>query len=314
VITGHLHEVPPPLPPSVPSAAAELVDWAMAKDPADRPTSAGMFARECRVAASQAKPVAAEPNRTTVDLLVSSSPPQRPTAPMPVAGVPEPRKRRGKGVLLGLAAVLAAVALTVGVMRFLDEDDPGRQGAQDDPSGDGTSEPESSEPATTAAESTTQEETHPLPEISVLVNAESGECLIGGYDYTADSSSTWMDECDDRDDGSEGDYEFGYEFDAAGGVQITSRFETSAGPAVHCVWWTGANLSFDEQCDVMTWQFTYLSTDEAEDADFWQIRASGDGNYCLDLSDQANDDGFAFPVLNPCSEGDMGQQWRTVAT
>lgn len=139
VMNGHLHETPPPLRANVPPAAAELVDWAMAKDPADRPTSAGMFAQECRVAAAHAKPaqvdtaqakpvpVAAvqarpgpiEPNRTTVDLLVSSSPPPRLAIAAVPAALPEPRKR-GRGVLLGIAAAVVAIAAAIGVYLFLD--------------------------------------------------------------------------------------------------------------------------------------------------------------------------------------------------
>jgi hypothetical protein len=282
-----------------------------------------MFARECRVAVAQARPVAREPNRTTVDLLVSSSPPPRPTAAMPPGAVPpaaghgaadaeRPRRKRGRGVLLGLAAVVAAVGLTIGVMQFLDEDEPDGRSAGEDPSGGPTSADATATDAATetASAEAPQGDAPPLPESSVLVNAETGECLTGDYDGTDEASTTWLDDCHD---GSEGDYEFGYEFDAASDVRITYRFETSAGPEIRCMWWNGDELVFDAQCDVMAWQFTHLSTDEAEDADFWQIRAAGDGNYCLDVSDQANGDGFDFPVLNPCTVGDAGQQWRTAA-
>ncbi|MEV3938097.1 protein kinase [Glycomyces sp. NPDC049804] len=324
VITGHLHETPPPLPPSVPQAAADLVDWAMAKDPADRPASAGMFARECRVAVAQARPVVREPNRTTVDLLVSSSPPppsaagaagaMPPGAVHGAANAERPSRKRGRGVLLGLAAVVGAVGLTIGVMQFLDEDEPDGRSAGEDPSGGPTAADATAESADAATETASAEppedDAPPLPELSVLVNAETGECLIGEYDSTDEASTTWLDACHD---GSAGDYEFGYESDAASDVRITHRSETGGGPTTRCMWWDGAELGFDEHCDVMAWQFTHLSTDEAEDADFWQIRAAGDGNYCLDVSDEANDDGFAFPVLNPCTSDDTGQQWRTAA-
>ena len=43
----------------------------------------------------------------------------------------------------------------------------------------------------------------------------------------------------------------------------------------------GDHLNLGENCGETTWHFTYLRTDEAEDADFWQIRVSGDDNNCL---------------------------------
>lgn len=318
VITGHLHESPPPLSPSVPQAAAELVDWAMAKDPEDRPASAGMFARECRVAVAQARPVAREPNRTTVDLLVSSSPPPRPAAAMPPGAMPptavhgaadaeRPKRKRGRGVLLGLAAVVAAVGLTIGVMQFLDEDEPDGRSAGEDPSGGPTS---ADATATDAATETTSPEEAGEPEVpaaSILVNAESGDCLIGYFDTPPPSAR--MDPCD-----GDGIDEFAIA-DSGDGVRFEYTYEASAGEdATMCVVWDGEFMDFSESCDGPVFAFEYLRTDEAEEADFWKVRAVGGGNYCLDVSDEpvAPDGGYA-PVLNPCTEGDTGQEWRTVA-
>lgn len=313
VITGHLHETPPPLPAGVPPGVADLVDWLMAKDPADRPSTAGMFAQECRVAVSQARPVALQSNRTTVDLLVSSSPPSRPTAPMPLAvASEEPKRRRGRGVLLGLAAVIAAVALTIGVMHFFDRDEPGGQGAGEDPTG-GEGSPEATE--SSAAEETTAEETQPeeppLPDMSVLVSAATGDCLVGFHDTAPPSARMGL--CDDN---GVDEFEFAVEGDE---VSLVNSYEYETWPAgsetiTECLWWDGEHLNLAERCDETTWHFTYLRTDEEEDADFWQVRASGDGNYCLDLPDEPNtSEGHYSPVLNPCSEGDTGQEWRTAA-
>ncbi len=308
VITGHLHETPPPLPPGVPPVAAELVDWAMAKDPAERPASAGMFAQECRVAVPQTKPVIVESNRTTVDLLVSSSPPPppRPTAPMPTAAESEePRRRRGRGVLWGLAAVIAAVALTIGVMRLFDEDEPGGRGASEDPSG-GDGSPEATEPATPAAETgaeETQAEAAPLPDTSVLVSAATGDCLVGYHDTPPPSAQMGL--CDDN---GIDEFAFAVEGDE---VSLTYSYEYDIWPngsetITECLWWDGEHLNLDERCGETTWQFTYLRTDEAEHADFWQVRASGDGDFCLTVADPA-------PTLSPCTADDENQQWRTTA-
>ncbi|MDA1361295.1 protein kinase [Glycomyces luteolus] len=306
VITGHLHEAPPPLPPGVPPVAAELVDWAMAKDPADRPASAGMFAQECRVAVQQTKPAPAESNRTTVDLLVSSSPPVRPTAPMPAAPEPErPRRRRGRGVLWGLAAVIAAVALTIGTMRLFDEDEPGGQGASEDPTAEGGA-PEATEPATAdeaTSEAVSEEEAPPLPGTSVLVSAATGDCLVGYHDTPPPSAQMGL--CDDNGidefafvtEGDEVSIAHSYEYD---------NWPNGSETITECIWWDEEHLNLAERCGETTWQFTYLRTDEAEDADFWQVRASGDGNYCLTVADPA-------PTLSPCTADDVNQQWRTTA-
>lgn len=311
VITGHLHGTPPPLPPSVPSVAAELVDWAMAKDPEDRPASAGMFAQECRIAAQQAKPVAAAPARTTMDLPVAPPPPQRPTMPMPPAAEPEqPRRRKGRGVLWGLAAVLAAVGLTAGVIWYLDHDDLGGQSAGEDPTGaDGSS----AEPEPTPSTTPTEAAEHALPEASVLVSAATGECLIGYSDTPPPSARMGLCDVNGVDEFALADTGDGVRFEYAG--------ESSSGePVDMCLYLDGEHLNFGESCDETTWQLTYLRTDEANDADFWQVRAAGDGNYCLDVPDEPNIEGTEYteeatsPVLNPCTEGDAGQEWRTVAT
>ncbi len=46
VATAHLHTPPPPLPASVPERVRDLVGAALAKDPADRPASAGDLGRD----------------------------------------------------------------------------------------------------------------------------------------------------------------------------------------------------------------------------------------------------------------------------
>ncbi|MDA1368968.1 serine/threonine-protein kinase [Glycomyces algeriensis] len=300
VITGHLHEAPPPLPAGVPSAVAELIDWTMAKDPEDRPASAAMFAQECRVAAAHAKPVSPpEPNRTTVDLLVSSSPP-RSTAPMPAAVAPEPpqpRQRRGRGVLLGLAAVVAAVAVTLGAMQFFGEDEPEGQSANADPTGGASSSPEAedSEAATSAAPAGTPPA---APGTGPLVNAASGDCLLGYADAAA--PSTAMGAC-----GEDGIDEFA--FAAEGEALRISATDTGAdGEPLGCIEWDAEQLGFAAGCDGTTWEFTYVRTDDAEQADFWKVRAEGGGNFCLAAVEGA-------PTLSPCNEGDEQQEWRTAA-
>ncbi|MEU5157684.1 serine/threonine-protein kinase [Glycomyces sp. NPDC021274] len=306
VITGHLHEAPPPLPVSVPAAVAELVDWALAKDPEDRPASAAMFAQECRVAVAQAKPAAPpEPDRTTVDLLVPSSPP-RPPAPMPAPAAappppPGPQKRRGRGVLTALAAVVVAAALTVGAMRFFDEEDPGGEGASADPTG-GASAP-AAEPSDAATSEAADAATPPtVPGTGPLVNAATGDCLLG---YADAAPSTAMGSC-----GEDGIDEFA--FAAEGEALRISSAETGAdGAALGCIEWDAEQVGLAAACDGTTWQFTYVRTDavstgEAEQADFWQVRAAGGGDHCLTAVG-------GVPTLSPCTEGDEHQEWRTAA-
>jgi serine/threonine-protein kinase len=309
VITGHLHEAPPPLPAGVPAVAARLVERALAKDPADRPPSAGAFAKACRATVPYAKPAPSDSNRTTVDLLVSSSPPKS-TAPMPRSGEPEEQRRRGRGVLLGLAAVIAAVVLTVGTMHLLNKEGPGGQGAGEEPTAaDGGST------STVATESAAAEEPAPTePEIplsSVMVNAASGDCLIGYHDTPA--PSTRMEAC-----GGNGVEEF--DFSGEGGEVAISAEGYAYGPDDEaefvCIEWEAGYAELRESCSGETWEFTYLRTEDTEGddrADFWQVRASGDGNYCLADPGYPNLDGDTVAVLSPCDSEDEMQQWRTDA-
>ncbi|MDN3241906.1 serine/threonine-protein kinase [Glycomyces tritici] len=313
VIAGHLHEAPPPLPAHVPTAVAELVDWALAKDPEDRPASAAMFAQECRVAAAHAKPVAPppEPNRTTVDLLVSSSP-SRPPAPVPAAALPPspppppppPQRRRGRGVLLGLAAVVAAVALTLGAMQFFDEDEPEGQGASADPTGGDPSSagaPHEEAPGDAATSEAAAATPPAAPGTGPLVNAASGDCLLGYADEAA--PSTAMGAC-----GEDGIDEFVF---AAEGEALRISAADAEGEPLGCIEWDAEQLGFAAACEGTTWQFTYVRTDfagtgETEQADFWTVRAEGDGNHCLTALE-------GTPTLSPCTEGDEHQEWRTAA-
>src|SRR5262249_5652041 len=54
ILRGQLHEALPPLQtvrPDIPDRIEDVIKWALAKQPTDRPTNAGMFARALRAAA-----------------------------------------------------------------------------------------------------------------------------------------------------------------------------------------------------------------------------------------------------------------------
>ena len=213
----------------------------------------------------------------------------------------EPKRRRGRGVLLGLAAVIAAVVLTVGIMHILNKE--GGRGAGEEPTEGTSASPE----ATASTEETTQAAEHDVPATSVLVSAETGDCLIGFYDTPP--PSTRLREC-----GVNGIEE--YQFPTDDG-EVVIGFAREGADSGCLEWEDGEYLNLREACAGTTWQFTYLRTEDTEGddrADFWQIRASGDGDHCLDVPDDPNTTGGeSSPVLNPCTLGDAGQEWRTVA-
>ena len=63
VARAHVHDRPPPLPSAIPAALRTLVLRALAKDPAGRPASAGVFAAEL-AAVRPSRGLAARPERT----------------------------------------------------------------------------------------------------------------------------------------------------------------------------------------------------------------------------------------------------------
>ncbi|MGX7669015.1 protein kinase domain-containing protein [Plantactinospora sp. DSM 117369] len=74
IVTQHLQDAPPALPPDVPAPVAMLINRALAKEPADRYPSAAAFAEAARAAGH------AVSSSSTVPL--PSSPPAQPTMPL----------------------------------------------------------------------------------------------------------------------------------------------------------------------------------------------------------------------------------------
>ena len=125
---AHVNGQPPPLPESVPTDVRELIDRAMAKQPADRPRSAEAMAGELRSLQMRLTPPpllgAESVPATVVDSLVS------PTRHMPAAGVAvgapnlvidgravTPPKRRGRTLVPVVVAVALGCALFVAIAR-----------------------------------------------------------------------------------------------------------------------------------------------------------------------------------------------------
>ncbi|HEV8190948.1 MAG TPA: serine/threonine-protein kinase, partial [Ktedonobacterales bacterium] len=74
VLSQQLHEAPPTLRslrPDVPPRVEEVVNWALAKQPADRPTSAGTFARALEEAAVGEGAASAAASQRTLDRLTA---------------------------------------------------------------------------------------------------------------------------------------------------------------------------------------------------------------------------------------------------
>ena len=117
VLFMHLHAPPPPLPDTVPDDVRSLVLSMLAKDPADRPRSAGAVEREAarlrRRGAPAAAPtrVLAAGSRPRGDVAPVPTPP-RPTA-APVGGLTSRRSQRN--AVRATTVLLAALAVVLGL-------------------------------------------------------------------------------------------------------------------------------------------------------------------------------------------------------
>ena len=111
VLSAHLRNDPPPLPPEVPREVAGIVTRALAKEPADRWPDAASFAAACRTVRELITVAGAAPPPPAV------SEPESPTvhagAPPAPVGVPEPPAREGEARTRGRGRLWAAFAGTL---------------------------------------------------------------------------------------------------------------------------------------------------------------------------------------------------------
>jgi serine/threonine-protein kinase len=116
IVAKHLTEDPPPLDetPAIQASLKDLVMRSLAKNPDERPADARELAR-------QLETVIDPPSYSTHDQVpslstqASQNPPSSSTRPVPVATLPVSKKRPAA---LGLAALLIAVALAVGLLKL----------------------------------------------------------------------------------------------------------------------------------------------------------------------------------------------------
>ncbi len=116
VALAHQTEPPPALPPTIPAPIAQLVYSALAKNPRDRPPTAGEFGRR---ALSLADPANTAAMTQSTEVLPPRTAAVPPVVPIPVRREPPPPPKRKIPVsvpLIGLL-VLAAVLLTVLLLR-----------------------------------------------------------------------------------------------------------------------------------------------------------------------------------------------------
>jgi serine/threonine-protein kinase len=122
VAVAHLREMPPPLPETVPAPVRALVERALAKDPADRFADAADLAGQAErlraalpaddgglAALPVAPPAAVRPDGASEPLPVSAH------APTGVLQVPGSRARSSRRAVTAVAALLALLAVGVGV-------------------------------------------------------------------------------------------------------------------------------------------------------------------------------------------------------
>jgi serine/threonine-protein kinase len=155
---AHLREPVPPLPDDVPADLAGVVTRAMAKEPADRFVDASAFAAALRDPATV--PVVPPPGTATQVLPGGPVPPPPETLGTPTS---PPRRRRNvpwAWILLGLAALVAVIALIAVALSSGDEEDPAQDPQQ--PRRTQTEQP-TTEPAEPTTEPTTEATPTPTP-------------------------------------------------------------------------------------------------------------------------------------------------------
>ena len=126
---AQVNQPPPPLPDTVPPGVRDVIFAALAKDPADRPTSAAAMAHALGMPGASfasAAPVVSVARASTADAAIAPAPTQAMAAPtrglpiqaMPIGapGIRDRRSRLPRGWLLGAAAavlgILAVLALS----------------------------------------------------------------------------------------------------------------------------------------------------------------------------------------------------------
>ncbi|KNX37097.1 hypothetical protein VV01_07965 [Luteipulveratus halotolerans] len=174
-IRAHLYETPPALSviaPDVPAGLDRVLQWALAKDPASRPQTAGDLARAASAAldprSSPVERARTDPMPPPVAAPRSSSATETPTAG---------RSRRGVAVL-ALVAVAAVVAGVLALRPLLSDDGNGAQSGATGvtlTSDDGVSASPSATPTSAATSGPTPEPTSSTPSTTTPMPSPSTE-------------------------------------------------------------------------------------------------------------------------------------------
>lgn len=192
VAVRHLDEAPPPLPAEVPTAVAELIMRALAKDPIERYPTAAAFAAAARDLTS------GDPRTATVAGVVApiaagagaKSGPDTLTE-LPVVAGATPRTRSHRAMLLSVAGAvvlgLAGLAAALGLSR----DTGGSPTDQISPSAPAVSTPstQATSPGVTTTGSTTGRNHDPSPDLSSSPTAQPSSSAGPSTDPSAPASN-----------------------------------------------------------------------------------------------------------------------------
>ncbi|MGI8683394.1 MAG: serine/threonine-protein kinase [Mycobacteriales bacterium] len=116
IAAAHVHEEPPPLPADVPPPVRDLVAAALAKRPADRPASAGEFARQAGALRDAIIAEELPHERRPFESVSAGTPTRASSARRPM----RPARRRGRHLGRVLPAALVAVLLGTLALRSCD--------------------------------------------------------------------------------------------------------------------------------------------------------------------------------------------------
>jgi eukaryotic-like serine/threonine-protein kinase len=144
--------------PALPDGVDEVLERALAKDPADRPSTCAELVAELRAAFAGAT----TKTRAAPPPLVATG---TPTRPMPSTGGPPSRGPSNRALAIGAATLLAAGAVVAGILGTALDDDPSREAR--------TTTTQETQPPTTTEETT--EETTQTTETTETTDTQTTE-------------------------------------------------------------------------------------------------------------------------------------------
>ncbi len=153
VALAHQTEPPPPLPPNVPAPIAQLIYAALAKNPRDRPPTAGEFGRRALALADPGNTSAFAAAAAATERIDPRTGVLPPVVPVPVRREPPPPPKRKVPISVPLIGLLVLLAVLLTILLLRDNKKAGGAGPSASPT---TPVPTSSSPSPTPSQTPSQ--------------------------------------------------------------------------------------------------------------------------------------------------------------